>query len=140
MHVQVVAVIGAAPDDTAHCMVLPASAILINSSAGTMVVKPHSSDTVRLSPDGHHVEEHHVWPFGGPRATADECFQSDSPELLRLHCVAPLPSALPHPKAPLMPHLQPGFTAVQALRRVAVSAPILGPIVPNVRCCIFGFA
>lgn len=63
------------------------------------------------------------WPYGGPWGTTDE-FCSNSPELLRLHRIAPLPSALPNLQAPLTPHLQLGFTAAQALRRVAVRAPI----------------
>lgn len=50
-------------------------------------------------------ESHYLWPYG---------------EFLRLYHIAPLPSPMPDIRAPLMPPLQPGFTAAQALRRVTV--------------------
>lgn len=68
------------------------------------------------------AQARNLWPYGGPWGTTDE-FPSNSPELLRLHRIAPLPSGLPNLRAPLVPQLQPGFTAAQALRRVAVRAP-----------------
>lgn len=50
-------------------------------------------------------ESHYLWPYG---------------EFLRLYRIADLPSPLPDIRAPLMPPLQPGFTAAQALRRITV--------------------
>ena len=79
----------------------------------------------RENPYNHEVlaQARNLWPYGGPWGSTDE-FRSKSPELLRLHHIAPLPSALPNLQAPLAPQLQPAFTAAQALRRVAVRAPI----------------
>ena len=42
------------------------------------------------------------------------------PRPLRLLRAAPLPSILPHPRRPLAPQLQPGFTAAHALKRLVV--------------------
>lgn len=67
---------------------------------------------------GEKAERHQCWPRD------DAGLNSDSQELLRLHRVSPLPSALPHPEAILVPDLQPGFTAAQALQRVTVRAPV----------------
>lgn len=50
-------------------------------------------------------ESHYLWPYG---------------EFLRLYRIAHLPLPLPDIRTPLMPPLQPGFTAAQALRRVTV--------------------
>lgn len=77
----------------------------------------------REGPHNHAVptQARNFWPYGGPWGSTDQ-FCSNSPELLRLHRIAPLPSALPNLAAPLMPQLQLGFTAAQALQRVAVSA------------------
>lgn len=70
------------------------------------------------------AQRHECWPLGDPG------LDDDSQELLRLHRVSPLPSVLPHPGAPVMPDLQPGFTAAQALQRVVVRAPhsVDGPL------------
>lgn len=73
-------------------------------------------DNIGVSP-----QVRNFWPYGGPwGSTEDFCSTRNSPELLRLHRIAPLPSALPNLGAPLTPQLQLGFTAAQALRRVAV--------------------
>ena len=69
------------------------------------------------------AQRHERWPLGDPG------LEHMSQELLRLQRVSPLPSVLPHPATPVMPDLQPGFTAAQALQRLAVRTP--GWYMPN---------
>ncbi|KAL3159370.1 F-box only protein 31 [Trebouxia sp. C0009 RCD-2024] len=96
----------------AHGRVLHANAIHINSSAGTMLLRPESNRDGDVTRPTDVAQRYERWPPGDPG------LYEDSQELLRLHRVSPLPSVLPHPGAPVMPDLQPGFTAAQALQRV----------------------
>lgn len=93
--------------------------MLIGTSAGCsighlMQLTCRDGDVTRPTDVAQRYER---WPPGDPG------LYEDSQELLRLHRVSPLPSVLPHPGAPVMPDLQPGFTAAQALQRVVVRAP-----------------